>query len=125
MAMDNLSNLKEDLAYIDKVIEEQEHLIVLSKALQDLISSKAYKLVIEGAYIEQESKDVLEKMLSPIGNDFTVNTQMLERIAAIRHLRTFLTVTLPSKTTNAQEVHEDSRRRREELIHKLESLGGY
>jgi hypothetical protein len=105
--------IDERIKEIDKEIEHTKGLVKLFDNLKSLVENDSYKAVVEQAYFEDEGKRLSNTLLSP---NFLKRDQLdscVEKMAAIRHFKTFMgkiqnDVFLAAENLGALENERDS-----------------
>jgi len=88
--IDEITLKKEQVAEIDKAIEEIKAQAELAKAIVDLRNDEKYIKVIENAYFKSEGERISKCLLDPTPLKRDQIENMMEMMSAIRILKTFL-----------------------------------
>jgi len=112
-AMEETSNLKEELASIDKRIEDLKNAIQLGKDLEELHEDERFKRVILSGYFEKEAKRLFEVLVNPSTLKRDVMENIVDKTGAIRNLKQFFGVVLQNAHMAPESLDEEQNYRKE------------
>jgi len=116
-----MTDLQLELQSFDKSIEEHKKNVLVGEALERLKNNPDFKLVIEEVYFEDESKRVLNNLLTPNITRRDTLEDMADRLGSIRNLKAFIGTpefagSVLSKAENSEEEINFAEQNRKDLI---------
>lgn len=84
------NKLAEELKWIDTRIEEEEEMFADSTAMIKLMQDENFQRVILEKYMEGEAERITKVLTTPDGLKKDTQEVLVEKLLAIRHLRSFI-----------------------------------
>ncbi len=81
--------IQEELANVEKQLEEQEKALKLRKAMSELFENENFKTIVLEEYMENEADRIKEAIITPDGMKRDQIEMSMEQLMAIRMVRAF------------------------------------